>query len=224
MRGIPITSQRTSSASAGTSATRYAVTTTRTHGFSSSTRGSRSRGFTTERRIGLMRDEDVRHAGEVAQDVVAVEAQQRQQLLEQQDVLHERGEQRRLLARGGVHAAAQQREQRVEVDAAEVGPQPPGAVEAVGVGDVAVEGGPDEVDADAHARRGERRRSGTRSRGRARGRRWRSPRSRARPAAARARRARCAGRRRCRGCRTARRRTRRRRAAAGPARPARAAR
>ena len=42
--------------------------------------------------------EDVRHAGQVGEDVVAVEAHQRQELLQGEHVLREGREQRRLLA------------------------------------------------------------------------------------------------------------------------------
>jgi hypothetical protein len=90
------------------------------------------------------------HAGEVADDVVAVEAQQRQQLLQDREVLHEDHERQRLEARDEVRPGDEQREDRVEVDAAEVGAQAAAAAEAVGVRDVGVEGRPDDVDADAH--------------------------------------------------------------------------
>ena len=42
------------------------------------------------------------------------------------------------------------RDDRVEVEPAEVGAQSSAAAEAVGVGDVGVEGGPDEVKAETH--------------------------------------------------------------------------
>ena len=48
-----------------------------------------------------------------------------------------------------VEAGQGQHEDRVEVQAAEVGAQPPGAAEPVGVGDVGEERRPDQVDADA---------------------------------------------------------------------------
>ena len=54
------------------------------------------------------------------------------------------------LVRGGrVEAGQGQHEDQVEVQAAEVGAQPAGAAEPVGVGDVGEERGPDQVDADA---------------------------------------------------------------------------
>ena len=127
-----------------------AVTTSRTHGLSSITARLGLAGADDRAEDRLDAREDVRHAGEVAEHVVAVEAQQRQELLEEDHVLEERHQQRHLRARGEVDAPGEQREDRVEVDAAEVRPQPARAVEPVGVGHVAVEGGPHEVDADAH--------------------------------------------------------------------------
>ena len=74
------------------------------------------------------------------------------------------------LGRGGrVDAGQGQDEDQVEVQAAEVGAQPPGPAEPVGVGDVGEERGPHQVDADADPRRAGRRRSGSRRRDRTRG-------------------------------------------------------
>jgi hypothetical protein len=81
---------------------------------------------------------------------VPVEPQQREQLLEDREVLEQHEEQQRLEARERVGARGDQREDRVEVHAAEVGPQPAGLREPVGVGHVGVERRPDDVDADAH--------------------------------------------------------------------------
>ena len=94
--------------------------------------------------------QDVGHAGQVAQHVVAVEAQQRQQLLQDHDVLHEGDHEQRFLAGREIGRAGGQGEDAVEVDAAEIGPQPARAVEPVGVRHVAVERRPDEVEPDAH--------------------------------------------------------------------------
>ena len=94
--------------------------------------------------------ENVRHARQVGQHVVAVEAHERQQLLEQDQVLDGGGQQGRLLAGGEEHAAGEQREDPVEVDPAEVGTEAPRPVQAVGVRDLAVERGIDEVETDTH--------------------------------------------------------------------------
>jgi hypothetical protein len=65
-------------------------------------------------------------------------------------VLEEGEDEDRLVARDEVHRCDPEGEERVEVDAAEIRAQPSGAVEAVGVGHVRVEGGPDDVDSGAH--------------------------------------------------------------------------
>ena len=173
MRGNETAADTNMNTRVGTSASRYAVTANRTQGLSSSTlrlvpppRHERAEDRLDPR-------QDVRHAGEVAEHVVAVEAQQRQQLLEDHGVLHEHHEQERLLAGGEVAGGGREREDPVEVDAAEVGAQPAGAIEPVRLGHVAVERGPDQVEPDADRPRAARRRSDTRSRARTRARRRR---------------------------------------------------
>jgi hypothetical protein len=93
--------------------------------------------------------EDVRHAGQVAHHVVPVQPQEGKELVEYLQVLHHDHHQQRLGVGGEVHRRHGQHEDGVEVDASQVRPQPPGLAQAVGVGDVAVEGGPDQVDAGA---------------------------------------------------------------------------
>jgi hypothetical protein len=75
--------------------------------------------------------------------------------LENREVLQKNEQQERLGAGGEVGARDRQAEDRVEVDAVQVGAEPPRARKAVGVRDVGVEDGPDHVDADPdHARAG----------------------------------------------------------------------
>src|SRR5204863_130899 len=79
---------------------------------------------------------------------VAVEADERHQLLQHLQV-REGDDQEQDLGRGGnVDAGQGQHEDRVEVQAAEIGAQTPGPGQPVGVGDVSEERGPDHVDAD----------------------------------------------------------------------------
>ena len=93
--------------------------------------------------------EQVRHAGQVAEDEIAVEADERQQLLQHLQV-RDGDDQEQDLGRGGrVEAGQGQHEDQVEVQATEVGPQPAGPAEPVGVGDVGEERRPDQVDPDA---------------------------------------------------------------------------
>ena len=93
--------------------------------------------------------EQVRHAGQVAEDEIAVEADERQQLLQHLQVRN-RDDQQQDLGRGGrVEAGQGQHEDQVEVQATEVGPQPACPAEPVGVGDVGEERRPDQVDPDA---------------------------------------------------------------------------
>src|SRR5262249_27969811 len=97
--------------------------------------------------------EQVRHADEIAEDEVAVEAHEREQLLQHLQVRDGDDEEQDLSRGGRVEAGQGQYEDQVEVQAAEVGPQAAGAAEPVGVGDVREEREPDQVDADAdHAR------------------------------------------------------------------------
>ena len=92
--------------------------------------------------------EQVRHPGQVGEDEVAVEADHGDELLEHLDLQGERGEQEEPAAGREVPGAERQDRQDVEVEPAEVGADAAGAAEAVGVGDVGVERGEDEVDAD----------------------------------------------------------------------------
>ena len=66
------------------------------------------------------------------------------------DLEQEGDQQQRSESGGEVGGSDGQDEQAVEVDAAEVGAQPAGPREPVGVGDVGVEGWPGDVDAGAH--------------------------------------------------------------------------
>ena len=112
---------------------------------------------------------EVRHAGRVGQDVVAVGADHRREVLDDLEHLQGDQQQQRVDAPRQPDAERDDRDDRVEVDAAEVGAQPRAPRQPVGVRDVRVEGRPDDVDAGAHAARARRRRSGTPRRGRSRG-------------------------------------------------------
>ena len=93
--------------------------------------------------------EEVRHAGHIGQDVVAVEAHHRDQLLEHLDLHHHGTQQEQPTARGEVRHREPHHAEHVEVEPAQVGPHAAGPVEPVGLGDVGVEGEEDDVDADA---------------------------------------------------------------------------
>src|SRR6185437_16672802 len=84
-----------------------------------------------------------------AEDEVTVETERGNELLDQLNVNDEDRPQQWREARGQVGAGQSEREDRVEVDAAEIGTHAPGLGEPVGVGDVRVEGRPDDVDAHA---------------------------------------------------------------------------
>ena len=77
--------------------------------------------------------EQVGHADEVRDDEVPVEATERQQLLERLDVDEDDGEQDRRRLRLRIHRGQPGDREGVEVDAAEVGADPAGATEAVGL-------------------------------------------------------------------------------------------
>ena len=94
--------------------------------------------------------EQVGDAGDVGQDVVAVEADQRRQLPHHLQDLGRDHQQQRVVLRRPPHAGDGHRHDGVEVQAAEVGDHPPPPAEAVGVGDVGVERGPHEVDPGPH--------------------------------------------------------------------------
>ena len=207
-RGALSTISTSAASITGISTTMYVVTATRTQGLSSATLASGSRPGIRLARIGRMRLRMSGHAREVGDDVVAVQAQQRHQLLEDREVLQDDDQQQRLEARRRVQARRREREDRVEVDAAEVRAQAARLVQAVGVGDVAVEDRPHDVDAGAEHAGLARRRRRRRSRGRTRERPSRRRSRRRRRAAATAGRPPRGHPRRCRGCRRPRRRGR----------------
>jgi len=93
--------------------------------------------------------EQVGHARKVGQDEVAVEAHHGDQLLHHLQLQREGGQQQQATARRDVGQHEAQHGEHVEVEAAQVDPDPPAAAEPVGVGDVGVEGREDDVDADA---------------------------------------------------------------------------
>ena len=140
------------------------------------TRGSRRPRATALRRMGATRANRSGTPTRSLTDVVAVEADEREQLLQHLQMRDGDDQQQELAGGGHVDAGQGQHEDRVEVQAAEVGAQPAGADEPVGVGDVGEERRPDQVDADADPRRAARRRSGSRPRARTRGT-WRRPRT-----------------------------------------------
>ena len=113
------------------------------------TRGSRRPRETVLRTMGTAAGEQVGHPGQVAEDEVTVEADERQQLLHHLQVRDRDDEQQDLRRGGRVDTSQGQHEDQVEVQAAEIGTQPAGAAEPVGVGDVGEERRPDQVDADA---------------------------------------------------------------------------
>ena len=96
---------------------------------------------------------EVRDAGRVGEDVVAVGADDRREVLDDLQQLQGDQQQQRVGAHGPPHGEREDGDDDVEVDPAEVGAQAGAPREAVGVGDVGVEGGPDHVDAGAHAAR-----------------------------------------------------------------------
>ena len=82
--------------------------------------------------------------------MVAVEAQHRRELPDHLQHLGGDDQQDGVPAGQPPHAEGQQHDQGVEVEAAEVGAHPAGPAEPVAVGDVGVEGRPEQVDAEAH--------------------------------------------------------------------------
>ena len=87
--------------------------------------------------------EQVRHARGVGQDVVAVEADQGQQLADHLQDLGDHHQQQRVEAGGPPDAHDGDGHDGVEVQPAEVGAEPAAAAQPVGIGDVRVEGRPD---------------------------------------------------------------------------------
>ncbi len=82
--------------------------------------------------------------------MVAVEADQRQQLPDHLQHLGHDDQQQRVEAGGPPDAHDGDGDDRVEVQPAEVGPDAAGAAQPVGIGDVGEERGPDQVEAGAH--------------------------------------------------------------------------
>ncbi len=94
--------------------------------------------------------EQVGHAHEVGEDVVAVQPDGGQELPQGLAELAEQGDQQPRLARVEVDQAQPGQGDDVEVHAPEVGAQPSDPAQPVGVGDRAVERRPDDVQPDAH--------------------------------------------------------------------------
>ena len=96
--------------------------------------------------MGAARAKKVGYSGQVAEDVVAVEASEREELLQHLQMREGDDQQQGPGGGGGVQG---EDEDQVEVQAAEVGAEPARAAEPVGVGDIGEEGRPDQVDARA---------------------------------------------------------------------------
>ena len=96
---------------------------------------------------------EIRDARQVGQDVVAVEAQQRQQLLPH--LQHLRGDQQQqgLPAGRPPPHVGENDDDGVEVQPTQIGAQAAPAAESIAVGDVGVEGGPHDVEAGTHGSR-----------------------------------------------------------------------
>jgi hypothetical protein len=98
--------------------------------------------------------EQIGDADEIAQNPVAVHPHEWHELVQQLDVgEHDEDEQRRVVG-AEENAVCRREDECVEVDATEVGSDPRSPPEAVDVGEVGVEDGPDEVDTDPHHPRG----------------------------------------------------------------------
>ena len=98
--------------------------------------------------------EEIGHAGQVGDDVIAVEADDRKQLMGDLHVLDDDQQQQRLDVAGrGVDTGGDQDDHHVEVDASQISAQAAAAAQAIGVADVGVEGRPGQVEAAAHAAR-----------------------------------------------------------------------
>ena len=150
MRGRVSTSSTTTPSSTGTTVSTQTVTTTRAQVFRSRAAGSVAAPGHQRAQGGPDALEEVGHAGEVGEHVVAVEAHQREQLAQHLQDLGGDHQQHRVGAAGPPHAHRGHHHDGVEVEAAEVGAQAAGAAQAVGVGDVGVERRPDQVEAGAH--------------------------------------------------------------------------
>ena len=146
--------------SSGTTTSTQATTTTRAHGFSAVASGPRPPGDQTgqDRPDALV---EVGDAGEVGEDVVAVEPHAAAPAAAPSAAPGWR----RAAGRRPTRSATRRRtmatrDERVEVQPAEVGPHPPRPAEPVAVGDVGVERRPEQVDARRPWRPGSSRRSG----------------------------------------------------------------
>ena len=134
----------------GTTTRTHSVTTTRIHHLSWATRGSPHRVRPEGAEDGPDPREQVRHAGQVGQDVVSVEADQGQELPEHLDDLGRNDQQERIPAADPPDGSDRHGDDRIEVQPAEVRAQPSRTAEAVGVGHVGVERRPEQVQAAAH--------------------------------------------------------------------------
>jgi hypothetical protein len=94
--------------------------------------------------------EQVWHADQVTQDPVAVHAHERHELIEQLDVRKDDEDEQGCVVSADEDGICDRDDDRVEVDATEIRPDPRPASKAVDVGEVGVEDRPDEVDANPH--------------------------------------------------------------------------
>ena len=146
-RGTAATSASSISAIIGTVTSTHSVITARAPGLSSRLSGSFQRCGQQSEQGGADPVVEVGDPGQVGEQVVAVEAQQRQQLLHHLQGLG-RDQQQQGVPPGGVPPAeGEHHDQGVEVQAAQVGADPAAASEPVAVGDVGVERGPHQVEA-----------------------------------------------------------------------------
>ncbi len=99
---------------------------------------------------GLDPVEQVGHAGEVGEHVVAVEPHQGRQLLEHLQELGRDEQQQCIRAGRPPRTGDRDGDERVEVEATQIRAEPTAATESVGVGDVGVERRPHQVDAGTH--------------------------------------------------------------------------
>ena len=150
IRGIVSTVTSTVRIISGTTSSTHSVTTARAHHFSCRRLGRTPprRQHARQRRADAV--EQVGDAGEVREDVVAVEADERRQLPHHLDELGGDDQQQGVPPAQPPGHEHGHRQQRVEVQPAEVGTQPSAAPEPVAVGHVGVEGGPDQVQPGAH--------------------------------------------------------------------------
>ena len=149
-RGTAVTSASSMNAIIGTVTSTHAVITARAHGFSDPVLG----------RVPPVRQQpeqrrpdpvvEVGDAGQVGEHVVAVEAQQRQQLLDHLQDLGRDQQQQRVPPRGAPPGEGEHHDDGVEVQAAEVGADPARPAQPVAVGHVGVERRPHQVEPGPH--------------------------------------------------------------------------